>query len=44
MVQVPSASVHGDFNYLINPRHPDYKNVRVKSVDAFEFDSRLFKR
>jgi len=44
MVQVPSASVHGDFNYLINPRHPDFKNVRVKSVDAFEFDSRLFKR
>jgi RES domain-containing protein len=44
MVQVPSATVPGDFNYLINPRHPDFKNVRIKSVDTFEFDLRLFKR
>ena len=44
MVQVPSATVAGDYNYLINPRHPDFKNVRIKNVDAFEFDLRLFKR
>jgi len=44
MVQVPSATVAGDHNYLINPRHPDFKNVRIKSIDAFEFDLRLFKR
>jgi RES domain-containing protein len=44
MVQVPSATVAGDHNYLINPRHPDFKNVRIKSIDAFAFDSRLFKK
>ncbi len=44
MVQVPSATVSGDHNYLINPRHPDFKNVRIRSIDAFEFDSRLFKK
>ncbi|MGY3214956.1 RES family NAD+ phosphorylase [Mucilaginibacter sp. HD30] len=44
MVQVPSATVTGDYNYLINPRHPDFKNVLIKSVDAFEFDLRLFKK
>jgi len=44
IVQVPSATVIGDYNYLINPRHPDFKNVTIKSIDAFEFDSRLFKK
>jgi RES domain-containing protein len=44
IVQVPSATVAGDYNYLVNPRHPDFKTVRIKSVDAFEFDSRLFKK
>ena len=42
IVQVPSATVICDYNYLINPRHPDFKNVTIKSIDAFEFDSRLF--
>ncbi|MDB4925718.1 RES domain-containing protein [Mucilaginibacter sp.] len=44
MLQVPSATVIGDLNYLINPRHPDFKKVKVKSVDPFVFDSRLFKK
>jgi RES domain-containing protein len=44
IVQVPSAAVAGDYNYLVNPRHPDFKTVRIKSVDPFEFDSRLFKK
>ena len=44
VVQVPSATVAGDFNYLINPRHPDFKNVFIKNIDAFAFDLRLFKK
>jgi len=44
VIQVPSAAVAGDHNYLINPRHPDFKSVKLKSVDAFEFDLRLFKK
>jgi RES domain-containing protein len=44
ILQVPSASVPGDHNYLINPRHPDFKNVWIKSTEAFEFDLRLFKK
>jgi len=44
MVQVPSATVTGDYNYLINPRHPNFKTITIKSVDAFEFDLRLFKK
>jgi RES domain-containing protein len=44
VLQVPSASVNGDFNYLINPRHPDFKKVKVKSIDQFVFDTRLFRK
>lgn len=44
LLEVPSATVPGDYNYLINPRHPAFNSVRIKSVDAFEFDLRLFKK
>jgi RES domain-containing protein len=44
VLQVPSATVPGDFNYLVNPRHADFKKVKVKSIDPFVFDVRLFKK
>lgn len=44
VLQVPAASVPGDFNYLLNPRHSDFKKVQIKSIDPFVFDVRLFKR
>ncbi len=43
VLQVPSATVKGDHNYLINPGHVDFKEVKITSVEPFEFDSRLFK-
>ncbi|UOE50164.1 RES family NAD+ phosphorylase [Mucilaginibacter sp. SMC90] len=43
-LQVPSATVAGDFNYLLNPLHPDFKSVKIITADFFEFDSRLFKK
>jgi RES domain-containing protein len=44
IMQVPSATVRGDFNYLINPRHPDLKKIKIKGREPFEFDVRLFKK
>ncbi len=43
ILRVPSAVVQGDFNYLINPTHKDFKKVKVKSKEPFSFDERLFK-
>ena len=43
LLQVPSATVSGEFNYIINPRHSDFSSVRVVFSEAFLFDSRLFK-
>jgi RES domain-containing protein len=43
ILKVPSAVVQGDYNYLINPSHKDFKKIKIKSKEAFSFDERLFK-
>ncbi len=40
-LRVPSAVVEGDFNYLLNPFHPEFKHVKVVKVSDFLFDRRL---
>ncbi len=42
VLKVPSAIVQGEFNYLINPSHKDFKKIKIISVDSFNFDERLF--
>ncbi|TPE45854.1 RES family NAD+ phosphorylase [Pontibacter mangrovi] len=42
VLKVPSATVQGTFNYLINPRHADFPQVKVVQTIPFEFDKRLF--
>lgn len=41
-LKVPSAVVQGEYNYLINPNHKDFKTLRIKSIEPFDFDKRLF--
>lgn len=42
LLKVPSAAVQGEYNYLINPRHPESKKIVVRKIEPFNFDSRLF--
>ncbi|MEM1119193.1 MAG: RES family NAD+ phosphorylase [Bacteroidota bacterium] len=42
LLKVPSAVVQGEFNYLINVRHPDYKLVNIQDTVPFQFDKRRF--
>jgi len=44
ILQVPSATVTGDYNYIISPAHPDFTSVKVIMTEPFEFDSRLFQK
>jgi RES domain-containing protein len=44
VLKVPSAVVPGDFNYLINPRHPDFHRIEIIKKEPYEFDERFFKR
>ncbi len=43
LIKVPSAVVQGDFSYLINPYHLDFKKIKIVSAVAFPFDTRMFK-
>lgn len=40
-LRVPSAIVRAEYNFLINPAHPDFGRFTVDAVEAFEFDPRL---
>ena len=43
VLKVPSAVVQGEYNFLINPGHKNFKQITIKSVESFSFDERLFK-
>ncbi len=44
VLAVPSAIIPRELNYLLNPRHPQFKRVRVGVAERFSFDRRLWKR
>lgn len=44
VLRVPSAVIPQEFNYLISPRHPKFKALRITAVKPFSFDKRLFVR
>lgn len=41
VLEVPSAIVDTDSNYLLNPQHADFRTIRVMDPQVFEFDLRL---
>mgnify|MGYP001810454142 CR=1 FL=1 len=44
VLKVPSVVVQGDFNYILNPAHPESARIKIKSIEPFNFDERLFKK
>jgi len=43
VLQVPSVAVMGEYNYLLNPAHPDFTKLKYGEVLPFRYDSRLRK-
>jgi RES domain-containing protein len=43
ILAVPSVVIPMEFNYLINPLHPDFMRLTVKTPQSFELDPRLWK-
>jgi RES domain-containing protein len=41
ILKVPSAIIDLEYNYLINPDHPDFSKVTIAAVSRFTFDPRL---
>ena len=44
VLKVPSAVVQDEFNYLINPAHTLSSSIKIKVIEPFNFDERLFIR
>jgi RES domain-containing protein len=42
ILKAPSAVTKGDYNYLINPHHPDFDQITISAVEKFPFDRRIF--
>ena len=41
LLRVPSAHSPAEYNYLLNPLHPDHRLLRIVSLEPHPFDSRL---
>ena len=39
---VPSALAPDEFNWLLNPDHPDFRRVRIHPPEPFAYDARFF--
>ena len=44
VLALPSAISPADTNFLLNPKHPDFKRIRIHSPIDFDFDPRLLDR
>lgn len=41
VLQIPSAIIEDEYNYLLNPQHPDFIKIAILKTVDFIFDSRL---
>lgn len=44
LLAVPSAIVPAEHNFLVNPRHPQFSQMRIGMRRLFRFDPRLIER
>ncbi len=40
-LRVPSATVRGQYNYLIDPAHPDFAGIEVSDPEPLDLDPRI---
>ena len=41
ILRVPTVIIKKEYNYLINPQHPDFKLIKLIGVEDFNFDERF---
>ena len=42
VLRVPSSVVPAEYNYLLNPAHPDFARIRIGQAERLGMDDRLF--
>ncbi len=43
MLQIPSAIIDGEFNFMINPEHVEFKKIKISRILPLKLDNRLIK-
>ncbi|HEX5151378.1 MAG TPA: RES family NAD+ phosphorylase [Parafilimonas sp.] len=41
VIKIPSAIIANEFNYILNPRHPNSKNFKITDIKDFVYDIRI---
>ena len=41
LLKVPSSIVQSEYNYLLNPNHANFKQIKLKVIEPFVFDDRI---
>lgn len=41
VLQVPSSVIEEEVNYLINPKHPNFEQIKLVKTQPFIFDNRI---
>lgn len=41
ILKVPSSVVQSEYNFLINPNHLNFNQVKLKTIELFVFDDRI---
>jgi RES domain-containing protein len=44
VLKVPSAIIKDEWNYIINPMHESFREVKILNIEPFALDVRLFKK
>jgi RES domain-containing protein len=44
VLRIPSVIVPSESNFLLNPAHPDFDKLAIRTPQRFRFDSRLVSR
>jgi RES domain-containing protein len=42
ILALPSALVPSESNWLLNPLHPEFADIRIRPAEPFHYDSRFF--
>jgi RES domain-containing protein len=43
VLKIPSVVTQGDYNLLINPKHAEFAGIKLKGIEKFPFDKRIFR-
>lgn len=43
VLRVPSTIIPSEYDYLLDPLHPDFKSLKISKPVSFSFDPRLWK-